>query len=246
MKVVSPQSPFDVYATTRSQKYLGVEYRQRDGRRLAGESANSRDIALETTGTVCTWKGQLFCTYYSAVCGGRTTPGKNVFTDAAEPLKSVECQWCQESEHYRWTAQVSRTQASAVLKRYFDESGKTFGRLTSVRPSRSQSPFIPFFEVSDGRSRQIISSTALVRSFPPATLRSPKFEIKTDASRVIFEGRGHGHGAGLCQWGARGLAIAGRNFREILEYYYPGAQVVTLATEAPSNGQRRMKEASRQ
>jgi stage II sporulation protein D len=42
---------------------------------------------------------------------------------------------------------------------------------------------------------------------------------------AVFRGRGRGHGAGLCQWGAAGLARAGQGWRAILARYYPGAEL---------------------
>ena len=53
-----------------------------------------------------------------------------------------------------------------------------------------------------------------------------KFEF-TNAGLVV-EGRGSGHGVGLCQWGARGWAEAGATWQEILQRYYPGAAAVRL------------------
>jgi stage II sporulation protein D len=48
----------------------------------------------------------------------------------------------------------------------------------------------------------------------------------TDGGRVFtFYGRGWGHGVGLCQTGAFGMALAGRTYREILGHYYPGTEV---------------------
>jgi len=44
---------------------------------------------------------------------------------------------------------------------------------------------------------------------------------------VEFLGRGSGHGVGLSQWGARGMAGAGRTYQEILRYYYTGIDVET-------------------
>jgi stage II sporulation protein D len=45
----------------------------------------------------------------------------------------------------------------------------------------------------------------------------------------LLAGRGHGHGVGMCQWGAIGRARAGHDFRVILRAYYPGAEL----TRAP-------------
>jgi stage II sporulation protein D len=43
-----------------------------------------------------------------------------------------------------------------------------------------------------------------------------------------FAGRGSGHGAGLCQWGAAGFAREGKGYREILAHYYPGTEIAVM------------------
>ena len=45
---------------------------------------------------------------------------------------------------------------------------------------------------------------------------------------VTFRGTGFGHGVGLCQWGAKGLAVRGYDFEKILSYYYSGISVEKL------------------
>jgi stage II sporulation protein D len=45
---------------------------------------------------------------------------------------------------------------------------------------------------------------------------------------VVLKGHGFGHGAGMCQWGAKVLAEKGKTFREILSHYYPGTELQTL------------------
>ena len=46
------------------------------------------------------------------------------------------------------------------------------------------------------------------------------------AAVKAFDGGGWGHGVGMCQWGAKGMADAGSNTAQILERYYPGAKIV--------------------
>jgi SpoIID/LytB domain protein len=61
----------------------------------------------------------------------------------------------------------------------------------------------------------------------PQTLSS--LMLSTLASGAfVFTGRGRGHGAGLCQWGAAGLAREGKTYREILKHYYPETEVVRM------------------
>jgi stage II sporulation protein D len=59
-------------------------------------------------------------------------------------------------------------------------------------------------------------------------LPSLAFELRAERGAFVFDGRGRGHGAGLCQWGAAGLAREGKGYREILLHYYPGADVVRM------------------
>jgi stage II sporulation protein D len=53
-------------------------------------------------------------------------------------------------------------------------------------------------------------------------LPSTQFSLIIEEGDIIFEGGGYGHGVGLSQWGAQELANEGKNYKEILEYYYPG------------------------
>ncbi|MNY18352.1 Amidase enhancer precursor [compost metagenome] len=56
-------------------------------------------------------------------------------------------------------------------------------------------------------------------------LKSLNFEVRREGTAFAFVGKGLGHGVGLCQWGARGRALAGWDWRRILMAYYPGTRV---------------------
>ncbi|MCA9067816.1 MAG: SpoIID/LytB domain-containing protein [Planctomycetaceae bacterium] len=213
---------FDVYSSTRSQNYLGYQYLSK-GRRLAGETKHGRQIADETAGLVCTHQGKVFCTYYSAVCGGRTTQGDLVFSDAAPPLKAVSCDWCREAKFYRWTEKFTKQTTTHKLASLLGSSRK---KLNSIRREDNK-PLTPAssFAATNGEKQVSLSAVDLRRRL---SLPSNSFEVWEDSQHFLFQGRGHGHGVGLCQWGARGLALAGKTAAEILHYYYPGAQVAPL------------------
>ena len=80
----------------------------------------------------------------------------------------------------------------------------------------------------EGRGSRINSSPISFRSrarIPEAYLVPGSMSVARAARWKIFEGRGSGHGAGLCQWGARIFAEQGKDYRAILEHYYPGTEV---------------------
>lgn len=220
---------FDLYATTRSQKYNGRRYRSGDGRLLAGDSTESRQIAYETAGMICTYRGKLFCTYYSAVCGGSTSQGSDFFSDAAPPHRSVACTWCSESPLYRWQATFTNTDLQIRIQKYWLGQGTRFGTLKDVKVGAvPHAGGVSDVSMSDGRQNLTLSATAFRRVIGTSELYSHHFQIERDRTSWVFKGAGHGHGVGLCQWGARGLARAGKNYLQILAQYYPGSQVVVL------------------
>lgn len=221
---------FDLFASTNSQKYQGFQYR--DGsKRIAGESDASRQVVRDTSGMVCTFQGRLFRTYYSAVCGGHTTSGSGVFSDAVAALKSVPCDYCREANLYRWQSELAKATVSDKLKEHFRSQGKSFDglktiTLTSGDPNSGTA--VLEFDVRDSRQTQRVSAATLRRILPAGTLHSPFVTIVDKGDKLQFSGRGHGHAVGLCQWGARGQALAGRSAPEIVRHYYTGAKVVQL------------------
>jgi stage II sporulation protein D len=59
-------------------------------------------------------------------------------------------------------------------------------------------------------------------------LPSLAFSVKASGGAFLFSGKGRGHGAGMCQWGAAGRARAGDDYRAILARYYPGAELLRM------------------
>lgn len=228
IQVANADAVCDLFASTKSQKYLGFQYRAEGGRLLAGESADSRRIVSETRGVVCTYQGKLFCTYYCAVCGGQTVKGTEFFDDAAPPLVSVPCDWCREARLYRWTAEVPRSSAQTELRSLLMQQGKSLGTLKGITPLRPVSTGgLPEFDIRGDRQSARVSGADLRQAWAEFGLYSPRFTIRDTGKAFVLSGQGHGHGVGLCQWGARGQAAAGKTYPEILAHYYPGTKLVT-------------------
>ena len=74
---------------------------------------------------------------------------------------------------------------------------------------------------------------AVVRALGWSALPSNNYRIWRDADTVIIEGRGAGHGVGLCQTGAAALAAQGASFRDILATYLPATEVTLPAQISP-------------
>ncbi len=69
---------------------------------------------------------------------------------------------------------------------------------------------------------------ALDRKLGWNAVRSNNFKAREESGEVFLEGVGQGHGIGLCQRGAKGMAEAGASFQEILGHYFPNTQITAL------------------
>jgi stage II sporulation protein D len=70
-----------------------------------------------------------------------------------------------------------------------------------------------------------VSAKDARRALGSDILRSTHFSVSVSDGKAFFEGKGWGHGVGLCQWGAMGMAKKGFSYAQILKFYYPGSTV---------------------
>lgn len=220
---------WDVGSSQGSQVYRGVQRRE-IGRRAAA-------AASYTAGLVCVWNDgsgeRLIPTYYSAACGG-TSQSAAIFgpADNIAPLSGgVWCDYCRiaPGNAYRWGP------VSLPLGTVWEKLSARFPEMHQVWP-------LAGVEVVDraatGHARRVrlISASGAMHemggenfrlALGGATVKSTNMEVRVLEGNVVFEnGRGYGHGLGLCQWGMQGQALAGKSAGDILRYYYPGTQVV--------------------
>ncbi|MGC3997282.1 MAG: SpoIID/LytB domain-containing protein [Anaeromyxobacter sp.] len=159
--------------------------------------------------------------YFHAACGGRTEAGAAALGRDLPYLASVPCGHCDRAPGARWRVvfdgaalgQAARLGGAAQEVRIAERTAT--GRVARVAVAR------------EGRV-VTLTGAELRQRLGWSKLPSLAFELRADGRRWVFEGRGQGHGAGLCQWGAAGLARAGKDYREILAHYYPGAEVVRM------------------
>jgi stage II sporulation protein D len=227
LRDAEPGDEQDLYASVRSQKYLGVKYRTEGGELLAGESEDSRDVVAGTRAWVCTSGGELFRTYYCSTCGGRTLRGTALFPDAAAPVRSVPCEYCREAPLHHWSVRISRAELDADLAALARRKRISLGRVRSIAPAGGDVPGeVSRFRVVGDKGTLEVTGAELRPVWSARGVSSPRFTIRLGRTDCVLEGQGHGHGAGLCQWGARGQAKAGRTCEQILAYYFPGARVL--------------------
>ncbi|NNF59199.1 MAG: SpoIID/LytB domain-containing protein [Rhodothermaceae bacterium] len=211
LRHLDPEAPFDLVDDTRAQVYRGLD----------ATTPVSRAATQDTRGEVLTYRDELAdATYYSS-SGGHTAGNEEVWNGRPVPyLRPRPDPYDADAPDHRWTTTAASAEVLRALSRRFggsvtgiDITRRTAsGRVARVRLHGGRTPTI-----SGAQFRSTINAALGIR-----TIRSTHFTVERDGSRYLFHGRGFGHGVGMSQYGARGLARSGRSYRDILAYYFEG------------------------
>jgi len=205
--------------------------------RVAGIDAHLRRIAESTAGEVLWYDGEPAATYYYANCGGTTEDGHYILGNDEAPapyLKQHSDRYCIRNGGAQWSSEVSR----GDLQRALEADGITVpGRLRSVSVmNRTASGRVEFVRVTGSSSVTVsglLFRSAVGRHIGWDRLKSNWYEVSVNGDRIVFHGRGAGHGVGLCQVGAEIMGEEGHSYREILAFYYPGTHLGVAAQGIP-------------
>lgn len=203
---------------------------------FSAETEKSRNAVRQTQGQVLTCEGKIFLTQYSACCGG-VVNGANVIRNAppAPPLAGGQiCTDCLACAKYRWPpVQVSKSDLHRALCACYS-AAIDLGGVQEIRvasgTSYGRTVWLDILGTTPGKSIRLRAEDlrlVLLRCTAAGKkLYSMNCRLRDLGSAIEFyDGRGFGHGVGLCQWGAEGKAQKGLPAESILDFYYPGAKI---------------------
>jgi len=208
---VAGGKPYQIVATTAHQLFAG----------RVSPTSPSWNAVQDTAGQVLRWEGELFPAFYHSESGGYTEDPRTVFAARNIPaLKPVVCPFSTGSPHYYWSLDVRLGELTDILRK----GGVDVGLVSAIEVTeRTPSLRASVVTVRGTRGAVRVRGNDLRRMVGFETLKSTLFAVAIDGEAAHFAGRGYGHGVGLCQWGAKGMAEQGHPARRILEFYYPGA-----------------------
>jgi stage II sporulation protein D len=166
--------------------------------------------AMETKGlVVLDHDSTLIISAFHSNCGGETSTSDFVWLSGHSYIKKVIDPYCIKSPNATWRKSIPLAEWEAYLKKSgFVASGKAdlsynFSQLTRQNDYRIGSFSLPF--------RQIRNDLNLKSAF---------FSVVGEGDLITFNGRGYGHGVGLCQEGAMVMAARGFKYSDIIRFYY--------------------------
>lgn len=179
----------------------------------------------DTDGMAALFQGQPIQAVFFSSAPGQTADAVAVWGSQVDYLKSVSSPERDEVPNYRSQVVLTAEEVrSRVLAAYpgADLSGDPSGWFGTPASSGGAVTSIPVGGVTLTGSQ--------VRTL--FSLRSAAFTVAWDGTSFTFSVTGYGHGVGMSQYGANAMAKEGSSFRDILTWYYTGAQVDDLWAES--------------
>ena len=202
----SKKQPFHLTADVSSQVFRGLERIPQPVRRAT----------QATKGQVLRYNDKPIAAYYHACAAGRTASASEVWGRGQPYLKSVI------------SPDLACNRINWRSAMHVNEAGKKLGvgsvsriKITGFTDSNR----VDEVEVVGTSGRRILSGQDLRKKLGWSVLRSTDFSPSIQGRQLVFIGHGSGHGVGMSQWGARGLAQRGKGYRLILQHFYPGADL---------------------
>ena len=198
-----------------SQAYYSKAYLQ--------NSAAIQQAVRETGDTILVdEKGQPIFAAFHANSGGYTVNSEDYWSGKISYLRAVEDTFSLKMEKAYWTKEIDMV---AFLKFFAGKMGQSASDTAFKRAvlQFKQEPRQAYFSYG-GKSLKL---RAVRQKF---NLRSTYFNVEERGDRVVFHGRGFGHGVGMSQEGAMRMAELGYLYKDILSFYFRG---VTLGVNGP-------------
>ncbi|WP_209388456.1 SpoIID/LytB domain-containing protein [Rhodohalobacter sp. SW132] len=215
----SPYPDFDVRDYEANQVYLGH----------LPDRPRYEEATQQTRGEILTWSDQLILAVFSSTCGGHTSNNEDVWAGEPHPyLRALnDGGSCSASPHYEWSYTLHRDDMDELLRERYGF------RYRSAELQKDQTERVSHLILKNGQGRELRFTGNEFRlminaTFGPMAIRSTRFSWVEEENDIIIEGSGMGHGVGMCQWGALGLAENGWNYKDILSFYFSGVKIVNL------------------
>ncbi len=224
---------FHVFSDVQDQVYKGVK----------GEYLLSDRAVWETRSMAVLYRDSLAQCYYFSTCGGHTASKHEVWGGESVPyllsqsdLDEKGQAYCRISKYSSWTEDWNPLQLAGILKRNLKSAGvndiPTFSRIKSLEViSRASCGRIRVLKINTDGGPILIKGDKVRWALRPSAnerkiLPSASFDVRMVDGQVTAEGRGFGHGVGLCQMGAIARAKANQSFKQIIDAYFTNVQLV--------------------
>lgn len=214
-------SESDVSDTTEHQVYKNdKELRSQMKDEYDEKMEKIKQAVAETEGEIITYDDEIITPAYFSTSNGYTEDAGDYWEDDIPYLQSVESPWDKDSPKYLDQKVLSAAEVENILGANLS-GGKEFAI------SHTDSGRVDTIELGD----KTFSGREVREALD---LRSSDFSIEEKNGHFIFKTKGFGHGIGMSQYGANGMAGDGKSYKDIITHYYHDVAISQLSDSAPT------------
>ena len=214
-KINTSTGDFDVVTDVSNQSYITIdEMKTKWGSDFDKYYKKIKEVVDNTKGEVMTYDGEVIEAYYFAMSNGYTEKSSLVFAVDKDYLQSVESNYESDLKNFEVTKEFTKNEICTKLNVSCDS-------LNIANIERSET----------GRVNKITINGVTFKGTEvrkKLDLRSTDFTITKDGDKYLITTKGYGHGVGMSQYGANGMASEGYNYQDILKYYYQNIEFSTI------------------
>ncbi|WP_227004124.1 stage II sporulation protein D [Salicibibacter halophilus] len=203
--------------TTGDQVYQSIEEWEEEWGEEAEEKLNIiRSAVKDTEGNIISYEGAPINATYFSTSNGYTENAEDYWEQEVPYLQSVESPWDEGAPRYENTSSYSVEEIEQQLDVTIPEEGE----LTTDK-ERTEGERVASVTIGGAsfHGREVRESLGL---------DSSDFEWEQDGDEIIIHTKGWGHGVGMSQYGANGMAQEGNDYREIIDHYYQGIDITPM------------------
>lgn len=204
---------YDVVDSVTNQVYLDNEQLKNNWGNDYTEKINKvKKAVLETSGEYLEYDGEVVDAMFFSTSVGYTENSEDIFSSEVPYLRSVSSDWDSISP-------VFEDSKTFTLKEFYSSLNLEYSEKLEIKVTET---------TNTGRVKKIIINNKEFSGKEICSklkLRSTYFEIKNNSDSIIIYTKGYGHGVGMSQYGAQGMALKGYSYEEILKHYYSGVTI---------------------
>ncbi len=205
---------YDVKNTNEHQTYHGIH-----------TSSIIKQAVDETKGIFLGFNNEPILAMFDSCCGGIVPAGIADVNFAKAPYlaRDYACTHCKNCKIYAWETSYEHASFERLIRREM----KILDRLRDIKITKKDKAGLVSEVMLKGMKKWVKLSGKKFYSLLK-DVKSFCFNIRKKGNNIIVKGRGFGHHLGLCQWGAREMVRDGWDYKQILQFYYPGTRLMCL------------------
>ena len=187
---------------------------------IKSDYSKIKKVVDSTKGQILTYDGKAILPLYFSTSSGKTENSVDVFSTQYPYLVSVDSPYEENSPKYLTTYSVEKSKFIKYIKNTYPKLNISLDKLDDEIEieSRTEGGCVKTIKVGNIK----MSGISMRKIF---NLNSANFTINCNNNEVKFTVKGYGHGVGMSQWGAEGMAQKGYKYYDILFHYFKGSDI---------------------